>query len=119
MEPAFFLQKTINAQFTMLGPTVCRLEPFTMVDYDYEKNRIACGVRFSVFKLLLRHLRRKRNIALEEIAKAAQTVVQKILELTAKDMELPITDKRVHSETRSRLLRRQIESSGPAIIINN
>jgi len=29
--------------------------------------------------------------------------------LTAKDLGLPITDKRVYSETRSRLLRRRID----------
>jgi hypothetical protein len=37
--------------------------------------------------------------------------VAKILALTAKDLNLLITDKRVKSETRSRLLRRNIEAA--------
>jgi hypothetical protein len=45
---------------------------------------------------------------LETIGKAAQTVVQKILALTAQDLGLPATDRRVASETRSRILRGRI-----------
>jgi hypothetical protein len=45
----------------------------------------------------------------QEIGRAAQILVQKILALTANDLVLPITDKKVHSETRSRLLRRTVE----------
>ena len=51
----------------------------------------------------------EKIITVEEIAKAAQVLVQKILALTAKDMGLSITDKRVYAETRSRLLRRTVE----------
>jgi hypothetical protein len=35
--------------------------------------------------------------------------VQKLLALTANDMGLSVTDKRVYAETRSRLLRRNVE----------
>ena len=54
---------------------------------------------------------KKKQLSVEEIGKAAQILVQKILALTAKDLNLPITDKRVKSETRSRLLRRTVEAA--------
>jgi len=36
------------------------------------------------------------------------SLVQKILRLTAEDLELPIQDERVYAETRSRFLRRAV-----------
>ena len=45
----------------------------------------------------------------KETLKAAQVMVQKILAVTAEDMDLPLSDRRVHVETRSRILRRKIE----------
>jgi hypothetical protein len=53
----------------------------------------------------------EKTLAVEEIGKAAQILVQKILDLTAKDLKLSLTDKRVHAETRSRLLRRTVEAA--------
>ena len=89
-------------------PAVCRLEPFTITDYDYEKNRIELELNFPFSACCIGTLEEK-TLPVEEIGKAAQTLVQKILALTAKDLNLPITDKKVHAETRSRLLRRIIE----------
>jgi hypothetical protein len=47
----------------------------------------------------------------KEIVEAAQILVQRIFALTAKDLDLPVTDKRVYAETRSRLLRRNVEAA--------
>ena len=105
----FFLTKDNKCAIYNVRPTVCRLEPFTVVDYDYQKNRIAVELDFPFSSCCTGTCDEKENLRLEEIGKAAQTVVKKILELTAKDMKLPVTDKRVHPETRSRLLRRQVE----------
>ena len=91
-------------------PAICRLEPFTIVDYDCENNKIELELNFP-FSSCCIGICEAEMLPAKEIAKAAQTMIQKILALTAKDMKLPINEKRVHSETRSRLLRRTIETS--------
>lgn len=104
----FFLTKNNRCAIYSVRPAICRLEPFTIIDFDYAKNRIelelnfpsACGCQ-GVFD--------GEALPIEEIGKAAQMIVQKILALTAKDLGLLITDKKVASETRSRILRRRIE----------
>jgi hypothetical protein len=103
----FFL-KNNKCEIYEVMPAVCRLEPFTVVDYDYEKNRIELELNFP-FACCCIGVCDEEALPVEEIGKAAQILVQKILALTAKDLNLPITDKRVYSETRSRLLRRSVE----------
>lgn len=109
-ESCFFLTKNNKCAIYDVRPAICKLEPFTIVDYDYEKNLIELDLNFP-FSSCCVGTCAEEALPIEEIAKAAQLLVQKILELTAKDMELPITDRRVQSETRSRLLRRSIESA--------
>ncbi len=105
----FFLTKNNRCSIYEVRPAICRLEPFTIADYDYEKNRIELELDFPFSSCCAGSCGEKEILRIEEIAKAAQTVVQKISALTAKDMNLAVTDKRVQSETRSRLLRRRIE----------
>ena len=107
-DSCFFLTKNNNCAIYEVRPAVCRLEPFTITDYDYEKNRIELELNFPFSACCIGTLEEK-TLPVEEIGKAAQTLVQKILALTAKDLNLPVTDKRVYSETRSRLLRRGVE----------
>jgi Fe-S-cluster containining protein len=89
-------------------PAVCRLEPFTIVDYDYENNRIELELNFPFASCCIGTCVEEK-LLVEEIGKAAQILVKRILCLTAKDLDLLISDKRVYSETRSRLLRRTVE----------
>jgi Fe-S-cluster containining protein len=104
----FFLDKDNRCMIYSVRPAICRLEPFTIADYDYEKDTIelelnfpaACGC-VGVFE--------GETLPVEVIGRAAQTVVQKILALTAEDLGLPITHQKVASETRSRILRRNVE----------
>ena len=105
----FFLTKNNKCSIYEVRPTVCRLEPFTIVDYNYEKSRIELELDFPFSSCCIGTCGEKEILPVEEIGKAAQIIVQKILALTAKDLRLPATDKRVHSETRSRLLRRRVE----------
>ena len=58
------------------------------------------------------------EVPVGDIVKAAQVLMKKILELTAKDLDLPVNDKRVHRETRSRLLRRTVEMADLQLIAN-
>ena len=105
----FFLKNT-ECSIYDVRPAICRLEPFTIVDYDYENNKIELELNFPFSSCCLGTLETEA-VPVQEIAKAAQILVQKILALTAKDLNLPITDKKVKSETRSRLLRRTIEAA--------
>ena len=107
-DSCFFLKNNKCAIYEV-RPAVCRLEPFTIVDYDYEKNRIELELNFPFSACCIGTCEEEKTLPVEEIGKAAQTLVQKILALTAKDLNLPITDKKVHAETRSRLLRRGVE----------
>ena len=83
-----------------------------IVDYDYERNRIELELNFPFSSCCIGTCEEKTvAVLVEEIGKAAQILVQKILALTAQDLNLPISDKRVKSETRSRLLRRTAEAA--------
>ena len=109
-DSCFFLTKDNKCAIYVVRPAICRLEPFTIVDYDYEWNRIELMLNFP-FSCCCMGTCGEEALPVEEIGKAAQILVQKILALTAQDLNLPITDKKVKSETRSRFLRRTIEAA--------
>ena len=104
----FFLKESNKCAIYDVRPAICRLEPFTVVDYDFEQNRIeldlnfpaACGCE-GVFE--------GQTLPVEVIGRAAQAIVRKIFALATKDLGLSISDKRVVSETRARILRRAVE----------
>jgi Fe-S-cluster containining protein len=101
----FFLMKDNKCAIYNVRPSVCRLEPFTIVDYDYEKNRIEVELNFPA-ACSCEGVSEGEILPVEEIGKAAQLIVRKILALTAKDLGLPPINPRVACETRSRILRR-------------
>lgn len=104
----FFLTKDNKCAIYPVRPQVCRMEPFTIMDFDYQKNRIEVDLNFP-FACCCIGTCDETTAPVEEIGRAAQILVQKILALTANDLKLQVTDKRVYAETRSRLLRRTIE----------
>ena len=108
-DSCFFLTKENKCAIYDVRPAVCRLEPFTIMDFEYENKEIVLELNFPFTACCPGTCETETMVNVEEIAKAAQVLVQKILGLTAKDMGLPITDKRVYAETRSRLLRRSVE----------
>jgi Fe-S-cluster containining protein len=105
----WFLTKENKCAIYPVRPQVCRLEPFTIVDYDYKKNKIELALNFPFSCCCIGTLDETTVLPIEEIARAAQILVQKILALTANDLGLPVTHKRVRTETRSRFLRRTAE----------
>ena len=107
----FFLTIENKCAIYVVRPAICRLEPFTIVDYDYEHNRIELELNFPFSSCCIGACEEVETMPVEEIGKAAQILVQKILALTAQDLNLPVTDKSVKSETRSRLLRRTVEAA--------
>jgi len=109
-DSCFFLTKNNRCAIYEIRPAICRLEPFTIADYDYANNIIELELNFP-FSSCCSGICEQEKLPVEEIAKAAQILVQKILEITARDLELPVSNKRVCAETRSRLLRRAVEAA--------
>ena len=110
----FFLGKDNQCVIYSVRPAICRLEPFTIVDYDYEKNRIELELNFPA-ACGCEGVSDGTALPFEVIGKAAQVMLQKILELTAKDLGLSVLDKRVASEARSRILRSRMEMADLSI----
>jgi Fe-S-cluster containining protein len=106
----WFLNNDNRCGIYEIRPSVCRLEPLTTVDYDYENNTVELAPNFP-FCEACSGFSEDGKVDRAELVRAVQVLIGKILELTAADMELPVTDKRVHAEARSRLLRRTIEAA--------
>jgi Fe-S-cluster containining protein len=107
-DSCWFLTKDNKCAIYNVRPAVCKLEPFTIVDYDYERNTIELELNFP-FSSCCVGISECQDKLPRDVEMAAWVLVQKILALTAEDLELPIGDKRVYAETRSRLLRRSVE----------
>jgi Fe-S-cluster containining protein len=103
-----FLTEENTCQIHFVRPAVCKLEPFTIVDYDYEHNTVELALNFP-FSSCCAGVDAAKTFPKDEITKATQILIGKIVALTAQDLELPETDERVLAETRSRLLRRWVE----------
>ena len=104
----YFLTKDNKCAIYSVRPQVCRIEPFTIMDYDYEKNKIEVDLNFP-FACGCVGTVEEKTVPIDEIGRAAQILVQKLLAITSNDLGISINDKRVYAETRSRLLRRKIE----------
>jgi Fe-S-cluster containining protein len=91
-------------------PTICKLEPFTIVDYNYPQKKIELDLNFP-FSCACEGVSEKGAVNVEEVTKAAQAMMKKILALTARDLEMPESDKRVAAEARARILRQRIEAA--------
>jgi Fe-S-cluster containining protein len=109
-ESCFFLTEANKCSIYSIRPAVCKLQPYTVADYDYEAEIVELELNFP-FSECCEGVTEGKLAASEqeEVEKAAVVLVRRILGLTAADMELPVTDRRVHAETRSRLLRRTVE----------
>jgi Fe-S-cluster containining protein len=109
-DSCWFLTKENKCAIYEVRPSVCRLEPLTIVDYDFENNTVELAPNYP-FCEACSGFTEDGKVDKAELVKAVQVLIDKILELTAVDMELPVTDKRVQSEARSRLLRRTVEAA--------
>lgn len=109
-ESCYFLTKDNKCRIYAIRPAVCRLEPFTIVDYDFENNTVELAPNFP-FSECCPGFTEDGKVNREDQINAVQVLLAKILELTAVDLELPVSDKRVYAEARSRLLRRTAEAA--------
>ncbi len=105
-----FLAENNRCKIYDVRPSVCKLEPFTIVDYNYETGTVELDLNFP-FTTCCGGVNEKGALNKVEIAEAACVLVKKILALTAIDMDLPVSNKQVEAETRSRILRRTVEAA--------
>jgi Fe-S-cluster containining protein len=94
----FFLNKDNNCVIYDARPAACKLEPLTIVDYDYEKNRIELDVNpaaicDSLFSC--KGLSSGGKLSIEDMTKAAQTTLNEFLEFFSRQKGLPVTSKEV------------------------
>ena len=101
----FFLGKENKCRIYSVRPAICRLDPFTIADYDYERNTIELELNFPASCSCV-GVSDTETLPVEEISRAAQLMVRKIIALTAKELGTPKDDPRVAAETRSKILRR-------------
>ncbi|XHH09941.1 MAG: YkgJ family cysteine cluster protein [Candidatus Bathyarchaeia archaeon] len=91
-------------------PVICKLEPFTIADYNYPEKRIELALNFP-FSCSCEGVSKDGDVNVEEVTMAALAMMKKILALTARDLELPESDKRVSAEARARILRQHIDAA--------
>lgn len=99
----FFLTKDNECRIYDVRPAGCRMQPFTITDWDYEKNTIELDMpaECRCKGILLEG----GTLPIDEMGRAAQILVQSILEITAKTLGLPVTDKRVASKMRRLIIK--------------
>ncbi len=78
-DSCYFLTKDNKCAIYEVRPAICRLEPFNIVDYDYEENKIELELNFPFSACCSGVCDGEKTLPVEEIAKAAQILVQKIL----------------------------------------
>jgi Fe-S-cluster containining protein len=104
----FFFTKENTCKINAIKPSICILEPFIITDFDYKTNKIFLDLN----PLAARNCKgifKGENVALEEIGKAAQTIVADFFEIVAEKTGLLVTDKKVASLTKKLL--RDLNSS--------
>jgi len=109
-DSCFFLTRENKCAIYDVRPSICKLEPFTITDYDPEKNKIELALNFP-FSCCCEGVCDDGAVPIESIGKAAEAVMKKILELTAKEMALPVDHKKVRCAARAKLLRRTVEAA--------
>ncbi len=111
-DSCFFLGKDNKCKIYNIRPAVCKLLPYNIADYDYEEGLIELELCFPFSECCVGVSDTVQGEQ-REVEVAAVVLLKRILELTAQDMDLPVTDKSVHAEVRSRLLRRMVELADP------
>ena len=93
-EAAFSSPKKIPVRLTLVKPSICILEPFIITDFDYKANKIFLDLN-PLAAINCRGILAGENVAIEEIGKAAQTIVRDLSEIVAEKTGLLVTDEKV------------------------
>ena len=98
----FFLTDENGCKIQAVKPVICILEPFIITDYDYRTNRIFLSLN-PLATINCKGISIGNINVLNEIANAAQTIVQEFSEIIAKKTGFPVTDKKVASSVKKLL----------------
>jgi Fe-S-cluster containining protein len=90
----FFLTENKKCRINHIKPSMCKLEPFTIIDYDYETNRIFLDLDFYAVGFC-KGISTGELKGIKEIAEAAQAIVREWFEIVAAKTGLQVTDKKV------------------------
>ena len=94
-----FLTKESTCKINSIKPAICILEPFIITDFDYKTNKIFLGLNPRAI-INCKGLLAVENVALNEIGKVAQTIIEDFKEIVAEKTGLQVTDERVSSLTK-------------------
>jgi Fe-S-cluster containining protein len=98
----FFFTNENTCKINSIKPSICILEPFIITDFDYYTNKIYLDLN-PLAANTCKGIFAEENVSIEEIAKAAQTIVSDFLEFVAKKTGCSVTDKKVGVLTRELL----------------
>ncbi|MFA7398182.1 MAG: YkgJ family cysteine cluster protein [Candidatus Bathyarchaeia archaeon] len=98
----FFFSDQNTCKINYIKPSVCILEPFVITNFDYRSNKIFLKLNPLAAKNC-KGILTKENVSIVEIGKAAQSIVQDVLEIVGQKTGLPVTDKKVGALTRKLL----------------
>ena len=90
----FFFTKENTCKINSIKPSICILEPFIITDFDYRTNKIFLDLN-PLAATNCKGIFAGENIAIEEIGKAAQTIVKDFSEIVGEKTGLSVTDKKV------------------------
>jgi Fe-S-cluster containining protein len=93
----FFLDENNECTIYEIRPATCRIQPFTITDWDYQNDVIEIDLPADCD---CEGICYEGTLPMEEIAKAARVVVKDLNATVAKVLGLPLTDKKVLSQTR-------------------
>jgi Fe-S-cluster containining protein len=89
-----FFTKQNTCQIHQIKPSICKLEPFIITDFDPLKNIIYLGVNPLAIKEC-KGIVHQNTSAYEEAAEAAQTIVEDLQEIISKNTGFSVTDRRL------------------------
>ena len=90
----FFFTKENACKINSIKPSICILEPFIITDFDYRTNTIFLDLN-PLAATNCKGIFAGENADIEEIGKAAQTIVKDFSEIVAEKTGLSVTDKKV------------------------
>jgi Fe-S-cluster containining protein len=98
----FFFTKENTCRINSIKPSICILEPFIITDIDLKTNEIILGLNPLALKEC-KGISEMESFNVEEIAKAAQSIIRDLSEIIVGKTGFSITDKRVASLTKKHL----------------
>jgi len=98
----FFFTKQNTCKINFIKPSICTIEPFVIADFDYISNKIFLELN-PLAANNCKGISAMANVAVAEIGKAAQSIVQEVLEIVGEKTGLPVTDEKVGALTRGLL----------------